>query len=259
MGGEDSFLIPTAEVPVTNLHREEILEASQLPLSYVALTPCFRVCTCSSALVRALADRLDCRPLSPPPLALLDSQAEAGSYGRDTKGLLRQHQFHKVELVKITTPEQSDAEHEALTGHAEACLQALGLPYRKVRLCSGDIGFAATHCYDLEVWLPAQQEYREIASCSNCGDFQARRMALRFRPPAPSKEEKEREKEKKGKKSTVLCHTINGSGLAVGRTLVAVLENYQNADGSVSVPEVLVPYMGGVTKLEPPAPPAKGK
>jgi seryl-tRNA synthetase len=141
------------------------------------------------------------------------------------------------------------------------------LPYRKVRLCSGDIGFAAKHCYDLEVWLPGQQEYREIASCSNCGDFQARRMALRFRPPAPTKEEKEKEKEKekggggekKGKKSTVLCHTINGSGLAVGRTLVAVLENYQNADGSVSVPEALVPYMGGVTKLEPPAPPTKGK
>jgi seryl-tRNA synthetase len=165
--------------------------------------------------------------------------------------------------VKITTPEQSDAAHEALTGHAEACLQALGLPYRKVRLCSGDIGFAAKHCYDLEVWLPGQQAYREIASCSNCGDFQARRMALRFRPAplgsaGPAKEEKEKEKGK-GKKSTVLCHTINGSGLAVGRTLVAVLENYQNGDGSVTVPEALVPYMGGVTRLEPPAPPAKGK
>ena len=159
-----------------------------------------------------------------------------------------------MELVKITAPEQSDAEHEALTGHAEACLRALGLPYRKVRLCSGDIGFSAKHCYDLEVWLPAQQEYREIASCSNCGDFQARRMALRYRP-APLGTAKEGGK---GKKSTVLCHTINGSGLAVGRTLVAVLENYQNEDGSVTVPDVLVPYMGGVTRLEPPAPPAKG-
>ena len=215
VNGEDAFLIPTAEVPITNLHRDEILDASQLPLSYVGLTPCFR--------------------------------AEAGSYGRDTKGLLRQHQFHKVELVKITTPEQSDAEHEALTQHAEECLQLLQLPYRKVRLCSGDIGFSAKHCYDLEVWLPAQQTYREIASCSNCGDFQARRMALRFRP-APLGTAKEAGK---GKKSTVLCHTINGSGLAVGRTLVAILENYQNAeDGSVAVPDALVQYMGGVTKLE---------
>jgi len=215
VNGEDAFLIPTAEVPITNLHRDEILEATQLPLSYVGLTPCFR--------------------------------AEAGSYGRDTKGLLRQHQFHKVELVKITTPEQSDAEHEALTRDAEECLRLLELPYRKVRLCSGDIGFAAAHCYDLEVWLPAQQTYREIASCSNCRDFQARRMALRYRP-APLGAAKEAGK---GKKSTVLCHTINGSGLAVGRTLVAILENYQEEDGSVRLPEVLVPYMGGTTKLEP--------
>lgn len=216
VNGEDAFLIPTAEVPITNLHRDEILDASQLPLSYVGLTPCFR--------------------------------AEAGSYGRDTKGLLRQHQFHKVELVKITTPEQSSAEHEALTQHAEECLKLLGLPYRKVRLCSGDIGFAATHCYDLEVWLPAQQTYREIASCSNCGDFQARRMGLRFRPAPMASATEEG---KKGKKSTVLCHTINGSGLAVGRTLVAILENYQHEDGSVSIPEVLVPYMGGMARLEP--------
>ena len=203
--GEDAFLIPTAEVPVTNLHREQVLDEADLPISYVAWTPCFR--------------------------------AEAGSYGRDTKGLIRTHQFHKVELVKITTADSSDDEHEALTQHAEACLQALQLPYRKVRLCAGDIGFAARHCYDLEVWLPGAQEYREISSCSNTGDFQARRMGLRYRP-------KQQEGTKK-KAKPVLCHTINGSGLAVGRSLVAVLENYQRPDGSVVIPEVLRPYMGG--------------
>lgn len=215
--GEDAFLIPTAEVPVTNLHRDAVLEEADLPLQYVAWTPCFR--------------------------------AEAGSYGRDTKGLIRTHQFHKVELVKICTPETSAAEHEALTADAEACLQALELPYRKVRLCAGDIGFAARHCYDLEVWLPGAAEYREISSCSNCGDFQARRMGLRFRPkpeaPAAGKKAK--------KPKPVLCHTMNGSGLAVGRTLVAVLENYQRPDGSVVVPKALQPYMGGKEILEVPS------
>jgi seryl-tRNA synthetase len=212
--GEDAFLIPTAEVPVTNLHRDQVLEEDDLPLSYVAWTPCFR--------------------------------AEAGSYGRDTKGLIRTHQFQKVELVKITTADTSDAQHEELTGHAEACLRALELPYRKVRLCSGDTGFSARHCYDLEVWLPGASEYREISSCSNTGDFQARRMALRYRPKAADGSKK--------KSKPVLCHTINGSGLAVGRTLVAVLENYQKPDGSVVVPEVLRPYMGGKEILEPPLP-----
>eukprot|EP00536_Pseudo-nitzschia_multiseries_P010199 jgi/Psemu1/202716/e_gw1.305.57.1 len=218
--GEDAFLIPTAEVPVTNLHADSILEEKDLPLSYVAWTPCFR--------------------------------AEAGSSGRDTKGLIRTHQFQKVELVKITTADSSDEEHELLTSHAEACLQALELPYRKVRLCSGDIGFSARHCYDLEVWLPGAAEYREISSCSNTGDFQARRMALRYRPePPPAPEGDAGKKKKKPKKmKPELCHTINGSGLAVGRTLVAVLENYQRADGSVVVPEVLRPYMGGVEVLE---------
>lgn len=218
--GEDAFLIPTAEVPVTNLHADSILEAKDLPLSYVAWTPCFR--------------------------------AEAGSSGRDTKGLIRTHQFQKVELVKITTAESSDEEHELLTSHAEACLQALELPYRKVRLCSGDIGFSARHCYDLEVWLPGAGEYREISSCSNTGDFQARRMALRYRPePPPAPEGEDGKKKKKPKKmKPELCHTINGSGLAVGRTLVAVLENYQRPDGSIVVPEVLRPYMGGVEVIE---------
>mmetsp|Transcript_6973 Transcript_6973/g.20193 ORF Transcript_6973/g.20193 Transcript_6973/m.20193 type:complete len:545 (+) Transcript_6973:270-1904(+) len=218
--GEDAFLIPTAEVPVTNLHADSILEEKDLPLSYVAWTPCFR--------------------------------AEAGSSGRDTKGLIRTHQFQKVELVKITTADASDEEHELLTSHAEACLRALELPYRKVRLCSGDIGFSARHCYDLEVWLPGAGEYREISSCSNTGDFQARRMALRYRPePPPAPEGGDGKKKKKPKKmKPELCHTINGSGLAVGRTLVAVLENYQRADGSVVVPEVLRPYMGGVEVIE---------
>ena len=228
--GQDAFLIPTAEVPLTNLYAGQILEESELPLSFVALTPCFR--------------------------------AEAGSYGRDTRGLIRTHQFHKVELVKITTADTSDDEHESLTRHAEQCLETLKLPYRKVRLCSGDVGFSARHCYDLEVWLPSTGEYREISSCSNTGDFQARRMALRYRPgekvdgDGASKEEankggKKNKKKKAKKPKPVLCHTINGSGLAVGRTLLAVLENYQKPDGSVVVPEVLRPYMGGVEILEP--------
>jgi seryl-tRNA synthetase len=213
--GEDAFLIPTAEVPVTNLHRDSVLEEGDLPISYVSYTPCFR--------------------------------AEAGSYGRDTKGLIRTHQFYKVELVKITTPDSSDAQHELLTSHAEACLRALELPYRKVRLCSGDIGFAARHCYDLEVWLPGAGEFREISSCSNCGDFQARRMSLRYRPKPADAGGKGKSKKPKPQ----LCHTINGSGLAVGRTLVAVLENYQTENGVV-VPEVLRPYMGGKEFLEVP-------
>lgn len=206
LSGQESYLIPTAEVPVTNLHRGEILSEETLPISYVTVTPCFR--------------------------------AEAGSHGRDTRGLFRQHQFYKVELVKITTPEQSDAEHEMLTAHAETILQKLKLPYRKMRLCAGDIGFSARHCYDLEVWLPAQQTYREISSCSNTGDFQARRMGLRY-------------KAKSGKTKAKLCHTINGSGLAVGRTLVAILENYQQEDGSIAIPEVLQPYMRGLTSITP--------
>ena len=214
--GEDAFLIPTAEVPLTNLHRDSVLEEADLPLYYVAWTPCFR--------------------------------AEAGSYGRDTRGLIRTHQFGKVELVKITTPETSDEEHEALTLNAEACLQKLKLPYRKVRLCSGDVGFSARHCYDLEVWLPGSQEFREISSCSNTGDFQARRMTLRYRPsPPPAEEGKKRAKKPKPQ----LCHTINGSGLAIGRALVAVLENYQMPDGSVVIPDVLRPYMGNKEVLKP--------
>ncbi|GKY90324.1 hypothetical protein MPSEU_000006400 [Mayamaea pseudoterrestris] len=218
--GEDAFLIPTAEVPVTNLHRNDILEASDLPIKYVSYTPCFR--------------------------------AEAGSYGRDTKGLIRTHQFHKVELVKITSAESSNDEHEALTEDAEAILQALELPYRKMRLCSGDIGFAARHCYDLEVWLPGAKEYREISSCSNCGDFQARRMSLRYRPAAGDDEGTDKKAKKPKKVKPQLCHTINGSGLAVGRTLVAVLENYQRPDGSVVVPTVLRPYMGGMEVMQAP-------
>lgn len=226
--GEAAYLIPTAEVPVTNLHRDSVFDASDLPLWYVASTPCFR--------------------------------AEAGSYGRDTKGLIRTHQFQKVELVKITTAETSNEQHEALTEDAELCLQLLELPYRKVRLCSGDIGFSARHCYDLEVWLPGAQEYREISSCSNTGDFQARRMALRYRPAAAVADEENggsKVEKKKGagaakKPKPVLCHTINGSGLAVGRTLVAVLENYQQEDGSVVIPEVLRPYMGGMEVIRPP-------
>ncbi|WP_133543332.1 serine--tRNA ligase [Mesocricetibacter intestinalis] len=192
-------LIPTAEVPVTNLVRSEILEAEQLPLKMTAHTPCFR--------------------------------SEAGSYGRDTRGLIRMHQFDKVELVQIVEPEKSMQALEELTAHAEKVLRLLNLPYRKVLLCTGDMGFGSCKTYDLEVWVPAQNTYREISSCSNMWDFQARRMQARYRA--------------KGDKKPRLLHTLNGSGLAVGRTLVAVLENYQNADGSVTVPEVLRPYMGG--------------
>jgi len=206
VAGEDAFLIPTAEVPVTNLYRDQLLDASQLPICHVCHSPSFR--------------------------------AEAGSYGRDTRGLLRQHQFHKVELVKICSAETSAEEHEKMAADAEQLLQSLELPYRKVLLCSGDIGFSARICYDIEVWLPGQQMYREISSISNCHDFQARRMSLRYRT-APQGSEKA-----KGKKTTAYPHTLNGSGVAVGRALVAILENYQQADGSVLVPDKLRPYMG---------------
>ncbi len=205
VAGEDAFLISTAEIPVTNLHREEILTEADLPLKYVCFTPCFR--------------------------------AEAGSYGKDTRGLIRQHQFHKVEMVKIVTAETAQGEHEALTRNAEELLEALGLPYRTVALCGGDVGFTASMCYDIEVWLPGQGAYREISSCSHFGDFQSRRMKLRYRP------------EEGGKPR--FAHTINGSGLAVGRTLVAILENHQQADGSVNIPEVLRPYMGGLDRIAP--------
>ena len=200
VGGESEyFLIPTAEVPVTNLARESILEANTLPRKYAAHTPCFR--------------------------------SEAGSYGKDTRGMIRQHQFEKVELVHVVRPEDSYAALEELTGHAEKVLQGLDLPYRVVALCSGDVGFGSAKTYDLEVWLPGQQKYREISSCSNCEAFQARRMQARWRNPATGKPEP--------------VHTLNGSGVAVGRALVAVLENYQQADGSVVVPDALKPYMGG--------------
>jgi seryl-tRNA synthetase len=198
------YLIPTAEVPVTNLLRDEIVAAESLPLKFVAHTPCFR--------------------------------SEAGSYGRDTRGMIRQHQFDKVELVQMVKPEDSYAALEALTANAEMILQKLGLPYRKMALCSGDMGFSAAKTYDLEVWLPAQNTYREISSCSNFEAFQARRMQARFRS---------------GQGKPELLHTLNGSGLAVGRTLVAILENYQDADGSVTVPEALRPWMGGVERLTP--------
>jgi seryl-tRNA synthetase len=198
--GWDYFLIPTAEVPVTNVHREEVLNEEDLPISYVAYTPCFR--------------------------------SEAGSYGKDTRGLIRQHQFNKVELVKFTKPEESLEAHESLTLHAEEILRRLDLPYRVVSLCTGDLGFSSAKTYDLEVWLPGQGLYKEISSCSNFKDFQARRADIRFR--------------RKGSSGTELVHTLNGSGLAVGRTFVAVLENYQMADGRVAVPDVLKPYMGGV-------------
>ncbi|TXH72135.1 serine--tRNA ligase [Thiobacillus sp.] len=196
------YLIPTAEVPVTNLLRDEIVAAEALPLKFVAHTPCFR--------------------------------SEAGSYGRDTRGMIRQHQFDKVELVQMVKPEDSYAALEALTANAETILQKLGLPYRKMALCSGDMGFSSAKTYDLEVWLPAQNTYREISSCSNFETFQARRMQARF---------------KTGQGKPELLHTLNGSGLAVGRTLVAILENYQNADGSVTVPEALRPWMGGLERL----------
>jgi seryl-tRNA synthetase len=206
IGGEDAFLIPTAEVPVTNLFRDQILEASSLPLKIACHSPSFR--------------------------------AEAGSSGKDTRGLLRQHQFQKVELVKFCKPEESQAEHEALTKDAEALLESLNLPYRRLLLCSGDTGFSARICYDLEVWLPGQQAYREISSCSNCYDFQARRMMLRYR-------------DGENFKGTAYAHTINGSGVAVGRALIAVLENYQLPDGSVEIPEVLQPYMNNMKHLHP--------
>lgn len=203
--GSDHWLIPTAEVPLTNLFRDEVLDEKQLPISLTAYSPCFR--------------------------------AEAGSHGRDVRGLVRQHQFQKVELVKFVTPEQSYQEHESLTGHAEAILQALQLPYRVMALCTGDLGFSAAKTYDLEVWLPGQDVYREISSCSNFESFQARRANIRFRP--------------EGQKKSEFVHTLNGSGLAVGRTWLAVMENYQQADGSVRIPDVLVPYMGGITILRP--------
>jgi seryl-tRNA synthetase len=197
------WLIPTAEVSLTNLVRETILEEASLPMRLTAYTPCFR--------------------------------AEAGSAGRDTRGMIRQHQFSKVELVSITTPEQSRAELERMTGCAEGVLQKLGLPYRVMRLCTGDMGFGSRMTYDLEVWLPGQNAYREISSCSVCGDFQARRMEARYKPVDG--------------KGTRYVHTLNGSGLAVGRTMVAILENYQAADGSVTIPEALRPYMGGLEKI----------
>ena len=202
-GEWDLYLIPTAEVPVTNLYRGEILDGRKLPLKYTAYTPCFR--------------------------------SEAGSYGADTRGLIRQHQFDKVELVKFTTPEMSYDELEGLTANAEKVLQLLGLPYRTVVLCTGDLGFAAAKTYDIEVWLPSQKSYREISSCSNCEGFQARRANIKFRPDGTGKAEH--------------VHTLNGSGLAVGRTLIAILENYQQKDGSVEIPEALRPFMGGKAKI----------
>ena len=202
--GWDYFMIPTAEVPLTNLHQGEVLDESRLPIYYTAVTPCFR--------------------------------SEAGSYGKDTRGLIRQHQFNKVEMVKLTQPEVSYDELEKMLTNAEAVLKRLGLPYRVVSLCSGDIGFSAAKTYDLEVWMPGQGAYREISSCSNCESFQARRANIRFR--------------RKGKKGTELVHTLNGSGLAVGRTVAAVLENYQQADGSVVIPEALRPHIGGMEVIK---------
>ena len=197
------YLIPTAEVPVTNIHRDEILAEENLPVLYTAYTPCFR--------------------------------REAGSYGKDTRGLIRQHQFNKVELVKFARPEGSYDELEKLTGHAEEILKRLGLPYRVIALCAGDLGFSAAKTYDIEVWLPAQNKYREISSCSNFEDFQARRGNIRYKPA--------------GGKKTEFVHTLNGSGLAVGRTVVAILENFQQPDGSIVIPEVLRPYMGGADRI----------
>ncbi|MGM0414343.1 MAG: serine--tRNA ligase [Bacillota bacterium] len=202
---EDYYLIPTAEVPITNLYREEILDIDDLPIYHSAYSACFR--------------------------------AEAGAHGRDTRGIIRQHQFNKVEMVKFVTPETSYDELEKITSDAEDILQALELPYRVVRLCSGDLGFSAAMTYDLEVWLPAYDTYREISSCSNFEDYQARRAGLRFRPDPDSQ--------------TRYLHTLNGSGLAIGRTVAAILENYQNEDGTVSIPEVLKPYLGGLNKIEP--------
>lgn len=200
----DYFLIPTAEVPVTNLHREEILSVEELPKYFVAYSSCFR--------------------------------SEAGSAGRDTRGLIRQHQFNKVELIKLTKPEDSYEELEKMTANAEKVLQLLGLPYRVLTLCTGDMGFTAAKTYDLEVWLPSAGTYREISSCSNVEDFQARRAGIRFRRDTKSKPE--------------FVHTLNGSGLAVGRTFAAIVENFQQADGSITIPEVLRPYMGGISSIE---------
>lgn len=196
----EHYLIPTSEVPLTNLVQDKILNEEQLPIRYTAYTPCFR--------------------------------SEAGSAGKDTRGMIRQHQFTKVEMVAITTPEASDAEHERMTNCAESLLQKLGIPYRVVLLCTGDMGFSARKTYDIEAWMPGQGTYREISSCSNCGDFQARRMKARFR--------------KTGEKQTQFVHTLNGSGLPIGRTMVAIVENYQQEDGTIRVPEALQPYMGGV-------------
>jgi seryl-tRNA synthetase len=201
----DYFLVPTAEVPVTNIHQDEVLTEEQLPICYTAYTPCFR--------------------------------SEAGSYGKDTRGLIRQHQFNKVELVKFTTPESSYQELESLLANAEAILQHLELPYRVIALCTGDLGFSAAKTYDIEVWMPGQNAYREISSCSNFEDFQARRANIRYK--------------RKGQKGTQLVHTLNGSGLAVGRTVAALLENGQQSDGCVNIPEVLRPYMGGRESIAP--------
>jgi len=203
-GSTRSYLIPTAEVSLTNYVREEILEEESLPRRYTAWTPCFR--------------------------------AEAGAAGKDTRGMIRMHQFSKVELVSITAPEKSDEEHERMTDCAQAVLKRLNLRHRVMTLCAGDMGFAAKKTYDIEVWLPGQNRFREISSCSNCGDFQARRMNARYRP--------------KNEKGTRFVHTLNGSGLAVGRTLIAIMENYQNPDGSIAIPDALKPYMGGLTKIE---------
>lgn len=203
----DHWLIPTAEVPLTNLFRDETIDLSQGPLSFCAWTPCFR--------------------------------SEAGSYGKDVRGMIRQHQFQKVELVKFTRPEDSAAEHEALTRHAETVLERLGLPYRRMLLCTGDMGFSSSKTYDLEVWVPGQNTYREISSCSNFESFQARRANIRYKPDGAQK----------GKKTSDFVHTLNGSGLAVGRTYLAILENYQQADGTVRIPDALIPYMGGETVI----------
>ena len=204
--GEDQFLIPTAEVALTNLHNGEVLDGAELPLRYTAGTPCFR--------------------------------EEAGSAGRDTRGIIRQHQFTKVEMVKFARPEESDAELESMVAEAEFILQQLGLPYRVISLCTGDLGFSARQTYDIEVWLPSYNAYKEISSCSNCGDFQARRANIKYRDP-------------ENFKGTRFVHTLNGSGLPTGRTMAAIMENYQNADGSITVPEVLRPYMGGIERIEP--------
>jgi len=205
ISGWDYFMVPTAEVPVTNIHQGEILDEDQLPICYTAYTPCFR--------------------------------SEAGSHGKDTRGLIRQHQFNKVELVKFSHPESSYDELEGLLNNAEAILEKLDLPYRVIELCTGDLGFSSAKTYDIEVWMPAQGVYREISSCSNFEEFQARRAGIRYKT--------------KGKKGTALVHTLNGSGLAVGRTVAAILENFQQADGSVTIPEKLQPYMGGLEKITP--------